>query len=78
MHLSEQRRRRPQFAVSALRYEILRSVHDKSLHIIFPEGAFGVLLNIVRRLGPWRVLIGGNIIALTPRAHSCQRSMRWD
>ena len=45
-------------------YEIIRSVHDKSLHIIFPEGTFGVLPDVVRRLGPWRGLIGGSIIAL--------------
>ena len=41
-------------------------MHERSLHIIFPEGTFGVLPNIVRRLGPWRVLIGGDIIALKP------------
>ena len=47
-------------------YEVVRSVTDKSLHIIFAEGTFGVLPPLVRRLGPWRGCIGGSIISLKP------------
>jgi len=50
----------------AMHYEVIRSVNDKSLHIIFPEGTFGVLPDLVRRLGPWRGVIGGQIITLKP------------
>jgi hypothetical protein len=49
-----------------MHYEIIRSVTDKSLYIIFAEGTFGILPDLVRRLGPWRGLIGGNIISLKP------------
>lgn len=48
-------------------YEVIRSVKDKSLHIIFMEGTFGVLPEFVRRLGPWRGLVGGQVLSL--KAH---------
>jgi len=47
-------------------YEVIRSVSDKSLHIIFVEGTFSVLPEVVRRLGPWRGLIGGTVVSLKP------------
>jgi hypothetical protein len=47
-------------------YEVIRSVKDKSLHIIFMEGTFGVLPEFVRRLGPWRGLVGGQVLSLKP------------
>ena len=50
----------------AMDYEVIRSVNDKSLHIIFVEGTFGVLPDFVRRLGPWRGLVGGQVICLKP------------
>jgi hypothetical protein len=49
-----------------MHYEVIRSVTDKSLHIIFAEGMFGLLPDVVRRLGPWRSLSGGDIISLKP------------
>ena len=45
-------------------YEVIRSVTYKSLHIIFVEGTFGSLPDPVRRLGPWRGLIGGKMMSL--------------
>jgi len=47
-------------------YEVIRSVTDKRLHIIFVEGTFGVLPDFVRRLGPWRGLVGGKVLSLKP------------
>ena len=52
--------------MSPMDYEVIRSVTDKNLHIIFVEGTFGTLPDVVRRLGPWRGLIGGNIMSLKP------------
>jgi hypothetical protein len=45
-------------------YEVIRSVTDKCLHIIFVEGTFGSLPDPVRGLGPWRGLIGGKMMSL--------------
>jgi hypothetical protein len=47
-------------------YEVIRSVTDKSLHVIFVEGTFSSLPDLVRRLGPWRGLIGGDLMSLKP------------
>jgi hypothetical protein len=49
------------------RYEIVRSVHDKSLHVIFCAGAFDTLPDRVRHLGPWQGLEGGEIDLLKPQ-----------
>jgi len=50
-----------------MHYEVIRSVTDKSIHLIFKEGTFGTLPDLIRHLGPWRGLIGGNITSL--KAH---------
>jgi hypothetical protein len=47
-----------------MHYEVIRSGTDKSLHIIFVEGTFGSLPDPIRRLGPWRGLIGGKVVSL--------------
>jgi hypothetical protein len=47
-----------------MRYEAVRSVNDKSLHIIFNAGAFDTLPQRVRQLGPWQGLIGGDTASL--------------
>jgi hypothetical protein len=44
-----------------MRYEVVRSVADKSLHVIFNEDAFALLPDRVRHLGPWQGLTGGEI-----------------
>jgi hypothetical protein len=44
-----------------MRYEAVRSVNDKSLHVIFNEGAFDALPQRIRHLGPWQGLTGGDI-----------------
>ena len=41
-----------------MRYEAVRSVNDKSLHIIFNEGSFNPLPQRIRSLGPWQGLCG--------------------
>jgi hypothetical protein len=47
-----------------MRYEVVRSVADKSLHVIFTEGTFDSLPQRVRHLGPWQGLTGGDIDSL--------------
>jgi hypothetical protein len=47
-----------------MRYEVVRSVADKSLHVIFNDGAFALLPDRVRHLGPWQGLTGGEIDGL--------------
>ena len=42
-------------------YEAVRSVSDKSLHVIFREGGFDALPHRIRCLGPWQGLSGGAI-----------------
>ena len=49
------------------RYEALRSVGDKSLHLIFVQGGFAALPTRIRQLGPWQGLSGGKIMRL--KAH---------
>ena len=50
-----------------MRYEAVRSVNDKSLHVIFHDDAFSALPDRIRQLGPWQGLSGGDINSL--RAH---------
>jgi hypothetical protein len=45
----------------ANRYEVVRSVNDKSLHVIFRAGTFEMLPDRVRHLGPWQGMEGGEI-----------------
>jgi hypothetical protein len=47
-----------------MRYEVVRSVNDKSLHVIFNEGGFEALPQRVRHLGAWQGLTGGDISSL--------------
>lgn len=47
-----------------MRYEAVRSVNDKSLHIIFNEGSFNPLPQRIRSLGPWQGLAGGDVASL--------------
>jgi hypothetical protein len=42
-------------------YEIVRSTTDKSLFVIFNEGAFDALPNRIHHLGPWQGLTAGHI-----------------
>jgi hypothetical protein len=58
------------------RYEVVRSVHDKNLHVIFVEGAFDALPDRIRQLGPWQGRSGGETHTLKPhlRIHLAQQS----
>jgi hypothetical protein len=47
-----------------MRYEIVRSVNDKSLHVILNDGAFDALPDRIRQLGPWQGLTGGEFASL--------------
>jgi hypothetical protein len=50
-----------------MRYEVIRSVDDRGLHIIFAEGTFGMLPERVRQhLGPWKGLTEGDVSSLKP------------
>jgi hypothetical protein len=40
-------------------YEAVRSVEDKNVHVIFPEGTFDNLPARIKRMGPWQGLTGG-------------------
>lgn len=44
---------------SVMRYDIVRSVHDKSVHLIFREGTFDTLPTRIKSMGPWQGLTGG-------------------
>jgi hypothetical protein len=44
-----------------MRYEIVRSVHDKSVHVIFGGGTFDALPTRIKSMGPWQGLSGGQI-----------------
>jgi hypothetical protein len=48
-------------------YEAVRSVTDKSLHVIFRAGEFDALPHRIRCLGPWQGLSGGHLDRL--KAH---------
>ena len=47
-----------------MRYEVVRSVSDKNLHVIFNEGAFAALPDRIRHLGPWKAVPGGVVASL--------------
>ena len=49
-----------------MQYEAVRSSTDKSLHVIFNDGSFDTLPNLIRQLGPWQGLSGGEIAKLKP------------
>ena len=48
------------------RFEAVRSVSDKSLHVIFRAGDFETLPDRIRSLGPWQGLSGGIVDELKP------------
>lgn len=50
-----------------MRYEAKRSIADKELHVLLPEGMFSAIPQEIRRLGPWRRLPGGEILRLNPQ-----------
>src|SRR5262249_43960503 len=50
----------------AMRYEVVRSVEDKSVHMLFHEGTFDDLPARIKRMGPWQGLTGGEIEQLKP------------
>jgi hypothetical protein len=52
------------YSIPMSSYEAVRSVTDKSLHVIFNEGTFDALPHRVRSLGPWQGLTGGDIGSL--------------
>src|SRR5207244_1345308 len=47
-----------------MRYDVVRSNTDKSLHIIFVDGSFDDLPHCIRKLGPWQGLTGGEANSL--------------
>ena len=47
-------------------FEAVRSVSDKSLHVIFRAGDFETLPDRIRSLGPWQGLSGGIVEELKP------------
>ena len=49
-----------------MHYEAVRSVNDKSLHVIFKEDGFEALPERIRQLGPWQGLSGGAVASLKP------------
>jgi len=49
-----------------MHYEVVRSVEDKNVHVIFPEGTFDQLPARIKHLGPWQGLTGGEIEHLKP------------
>ena len=49
-----------------MRYEVVRSVEDKSVHVIFRAGTFDDLPARIKRMGPWQGLSGGEIEHLKP------------
>jgi hypothetical protein len=53
--------------MGVMRYEAVRSVNDKSLHVLFNDDAFSALPDRIRQLGPWQGLTGGAIASL--KAH---------
>jgi hypothetical protein len=44
-----------------MRYQILRSVRDKKIHVICSEGSFDSLPDDIRKLGPWQSLKRGDL-----------------
>lgn len=49
-----------------MRYEVVRSVEDKSVHVIFRAGTFDDLPSRIKRMGPWQGLSGAVIEQLKP------------
>ena len=49
-----------------MRYEVVRSVEDKSVHVIFHEGTFDTLPTRIKHMAPWQGLIGGDMAHLKP------------
>ena len=49
-----------------MHYEAVRSVSDKSLHVIFNQDGFEALPDRIRQLGPWEGLAGGAVACLKP------------
>lgn len=49
-----------------MRYEAVRSVNDKSLHVVFNDDAFSELPERIRQLGPWQGLLGSPVVSLRP------------
>jgi hypothetical protein len=44
-----------------MRYQIVRSVRDKKIHVIFREESFETLPDDIRKLGPWQSLSRGDV-----------------
>jgi hypothetical protein len=44
-----------------MRYQILRSVRDKKIHVISGDGSFDSLPDDIRKLGPWQSLKRGDL-----------------
>jgi hypothetical protein len=49
-----------------MRYEVVRSAEDKSVHVIFREGTLDELPARIKHMGPWQGLTGGEIARLKP------------
>lgn len=50
-----------------MRYQVLRAVHAKSLHLICLEDGFDALPIEVRHRGPWSVIKRGDMANLAPQ-----------
>src|SRR5258705_11883468 len=51
-----------------MRYEAFRSLADKNVHVIAPEGAMrSTASTTLMDLGPWRKLVAGEILNLKPQ-----------
>jgi hypothetical protein len=50
-----------------MRYEAKRSIADKELHLLLPEGMFSAIPQEILQLGPWRKLPSGEILRLKPK-----------
>jgi CHASE1-domain containing sensor protein len=44
-----------------MRYDVVRSVEDTSVHVLFRAGAFDDLPTRIRHMGPWQGLSGGEM-----------------
>jgi hypothetical protein len=44
-----------------MRYQIVRSVRDKKIHVICGDGNFDALPDDIRKLGPWQSLSRGDV-----------------
>jgi hypothetical protein len=50
-----------------MRYEAKRSIADKELHLLLPEGMIAAIPHEILQLGPWRKLPSGEILRLKPK-----------